>query len=130
MDKDEELRQWFSHADADLFLAEHGLSLYPIPDEPICCLCQQSAEKYLKAFLFLNDIEPPKIHQLLPLLEMCSEIVSDFDELERKCRFLAKFAVIPRYPNELQITKDDSKVAVKFAKEIKEYVLNKVKDNK
>jgi hypothetical protein len=34
-------------------------------DEIICFHCQQSAEKYLKAFLFSNDIEPDKTHNLV-----------------------------------------------------------------
>jgi len=33
---------------------------------------------------------------------------------------------MPRYPNELQITDDDVRVAIKFAKDIKTFVENKV----
>ena len=122
MDRDEELRQWFSHANNDLRLAEHGLSLHPSPDEPICCLSQQAAEKFLKAFLFLNRLEPPKVHDLLLILEICEKISPEFSGLSRKCFFLTKFAVVPRYPNELQITHDDAKLAVKYAKGIKAFV--------
>jgi len=122
MDRNEELKQWFSHANTDLRLAEHGLSLHPAPVEPICCLSQQSAEKFLKAFLFLNSIEPPRIHDLPPLLELCEKIQPKFCELSKKCFFLTKFAVAPRYPNELQITDDDAKIAIKYAKEIKTFV--------
>jgi HEPN domain-containing protein len=124
MDRNEELKQWFLHANSDLRLAEHGLSLYPTPDEPICCLSQQSAEKILKAFLFLNRIEPPKIHDLPLLLEMCEKILPQFSQLSKKCIFLTKFAVAPRYPNQLQITQDDAKIAIKYAKEIVEFVEN------
>ena len=122
MDREEELRQWFSHANDDLRFAEHGLSLYPTPDEPMCCLSQQAAEKFLKAFLFLNYIEPPKTHDLPPLLEICEKIEPKFSELTKKCFFLTKFAVAPRYPNELQITPEDAKIAIKYAKEIKIFV--------
>ena len=34
------------------------------------------------------------------------------------------FGVIPKYPNELQITEDDAKAAIHFAEEIKEFVVN------
>ena len=60
------------------------------------------------------------------LIRLCSEISSDFRELERKCVYLTRFAVMPRYPNELQITDDDVRVAIKFAKDIKTFVENKV----
>ena len=130
MDKEEELRQWFSHANNDLRFAEHGLSLYPTPDEPICCLCQQSAEKYFKAFLFFNDIEPPRTHDLPALLEMCEKILPEFGELAKKCVFLTKFAVAPRYPNELQLTEEDAKVSIKYAKDIEKFVLSKIEGTK
>ena len=126
MDKAEELRQWLSHANNDLRFAEHGLSLYPIPEEPICCLSQQSAEKYFKAFLFSHDIEPPRTHDLPQLLAMCEKISSGFDPFLKKCVFLTKFAVAPRYPNELQITEEDAKVSIKYAKEIQEFILTKL----
>jgi len=127
MDREEELQQWFSHAKNDLRFAEHGLSLYPTPDEPICCLSQQSAEKYLKAFLFFNHIEPPKTHDLPTLLGMCEKISPEFNVFLRKCVFLTRFAVAPRYPNELEITEHDAKIAIKYAKEIEKFVLEKVK---
>ena len=122
MDREEELRQWFSHANDDFRFAVHGLSLHPTPDEPMCCLSQQSAEKFLKAFLFFRYVEPPKIHDLRVLLQMCENIEPEFSQLSKKCFFLTKFAVAPRYPNELQITQDDARVAIKYAKEIKEFV--------
>ncbi|MCL1946000.1 MAG: HEPN domain-containing protein [Chitinivibrionia bacterium] len=122
MDRKEELQQWLLHANNDFRLAQHGLSLRPMPDEPICCLSQQAAEKFLKAFLFLNNIEPPKTHDLPLILEMCEKISPNFSELSKKCFFLTKFAVAPRYPNELQITEEDAKLATKYAKEIKEFV--------
>jgi len=127
MDREEELRQWFSHANNDLILAQHGLSLRPTPDEPISCLSQQAAEKYLKAFLFFNHIEPPKTHDLPTLLEMCVKISPEFTDLSKKCFFLNRFAVAPRYPNELQITGEDARICVKYAKEIEKFVLEKVK---
>jgi hypothetical protein len=38
--------------------------------------------------------------------------------------------VIPKYPNQMQILDDDVKLSIRFTEEIKEFVLNKVKDNK
>ena len=36
------------------------------------------------------------------------------------------FAVMPKYPNDLQITENDAKTAIRFAEEIKEFVLSKI----
>jgi len=57
----------------DLDSAEYLLNMHPIPIEIICYLCQQSAEKYLKGYLVLHDINPPKIHDLNQLRKLCSD---------------------------------------------------------
>jgi phage FluMu protein Com len=44
-----------------------------------------------------------------------------------KCAFLNQYGVMPKYPNDLQINDDDVKSAIKFAKDIKEFVLLKLK---
>ena len=38
------------------------------------------------------------------------------------------FGTMPRYPNELQITEEDAKTAIRFAEEIKEFVVNIIKN--
>jgi HEPN domain-containing protein len=47
-------------------------------DQPIadtaCFHCQQCAEKYLKGFLSQHQIEFPRQHSLIPLLELSSQI--------------------------------------------------------
>ena len=99
---------------------------HPTPDEIICFHCQQSSEKYLKGFLFLHDIEPPKIHNLIELLKMCEKINSNFSILLPQLDVLLDYAVIPRYPNELKITNDDMKVAINYAKIVQEFVLKAI----
>ena len=127
MDRNEELRQWISHAKENLDIAKYlAVNYHPTPDEFICNQCQQSVEKYLKAFLFFNNVEPPKIHNLLDLLTMCSNIQADFSKYVKQCGFLTEFAVMPRYPNELQICDDDVKSAIRFAEDIKNFVLSKL----
>ena len=124
-DKNEELRQWLSLAKQNLDVAKHLVSnMHPIPVETICNQCQQSAEKYLKGYLFFNDIEPPKIHNLPALSAMCAKINPGFMKFTKQCRFLNNFGVLPKYPNQLQITEEDAKTAIRFAEEIKEFVVN------
>ena len=125
MDRIEELRQWFAIAEEDLGVAKHLAATYhPTPVEKICNLCQQSVEKDLKGYLFINQVEFPKTHDLTILLGMCANINHDFVKFRRQCIYLTDFGVMPKYPNELQINEDDTKTAIRFAEEIKEFVLS------
>ena len=96
---------------------------HPTPDEIICFHCQQSAEKYLKAFMFLHDIEPEKTHDLEMLLDICQEYNENFSLLLSKVTVLKRYAVTPRYPNELEITNEDMKTAIQYAKDVQAFVL-------
>ncbi|MCL2722760.1 MAG: HEPN domain-containing protein [Treponema sp.] len=128
MDRAEELNQWLKLPADNLRTAEYiAENMHPVPLEIVCNLCQQAAEKYLKCFLFFNNVDFPKIHDLPVLLNDCIGISKDFADLIKKCGFLTQYAVMPRYPNDLQITDDDVKNAIKFANDIKCFVLNKIK---
>ena len=124
MGSDDILQQWLNKGNDDLRSAEYLSTMHhPTPDEVICYLCQQSAEKYLKAFLFLNNIEPPKTHDLIELLEICVKCNNLFSTLLPKAQILTTYAVLPRYPNELGITSDDMKTAIRYAKDVQEFIL-------
>lgn len=123
MDKQEELRQWFKIADDNLDSAEFLFTnRHPSPDEIVCNLSQQASEKYLKGFLVEHDITPPKTHDLLLLMGQCEDIKTGFNTLAVKCTVLSRYGIIPRYPNELQITTEDAKTAVQYAKDIRDFV--------
>jgi len=125
MDKIEELQQWISIAKEDLDVAKFLAEKYhPKPVEKICNFCQQSTEKDLKGYLFINDVELQKTHDLSVLLGMCADINAEFVKFDKQCRYLTQFAIIPKYPHSLQITNDDAKAAIHFAEEIKEFVVN------
>ncbi|MDR1949122.1 MAG: HEPN domain-containing protein [Spirochaetaceae bacterium] len=118
-----ELAQWFSIADDDLKSAEYLATMqHPRPEGIICFHCQQSAEKYLKGYLFKNNMEPPKIHDLLKLLELCENVNSQFSTILQKCNNLNRYSVIPRYPDELEITPEDTKNAIQYARAIRVFV--------
>ena len=122
--KEEILQQWLDKGNEELKSAEYLSTMrHPTPDETICYLCQQSAEKYLKAYIFSNDIEPEKTHDLRELLKICEESTPSFSILLSKLQILNDYAVLPRYPNELGITNEDMKNAIVLAKSIQEFVL-------
>ena len=129
MENNDLLQQWLDKGNDDLRSAEYLSTMrHRTPDEIICFHCQQSAEKYIKGFLFLHDIEPPKTHDLNELLEMCVEINSNFSVLSPKMHILKTYAVAPRYPNDLGITDYDMKTAIEYAKSVQEFILNIIND--
>ena len=118
------LKQWLDRGEEELRSAEYLSTMHhPTPDETICYLCQQSAEKYLKGFIFSHDIEPDKTHDLKDLLETCKIYNKDFSTLDSNAYILTRYAVLPRYPNELGITKEDMENAIANAKVIEGFVL-------
>ena len=128
MDRQKELRQWFFLSKQNLDVAKNSaITMHPMPVESICNNCQQSAEKDLKGFLFHNNVDFPKIHDLSELVAMCIEIDSEFIKFTKQCRYLNNFGVLPKYPNELQLTEEDANIAIRFAEEIKEYVVSIIK---
>ena len=123
MDKHNELQQW-------LMLANNGLNLaifssenmWPVPYEIICFHCQQAVEKYLKWFLVLNDIDPPRTHDLEELEKLCEAIAPQFSAIYEKCSVLSGFAVQSRYPSEIHLEKQDMDRALAYAKSIREFI--------
>ena len=130
MGKAEILQQWLNRGEEELRSAIHLSTMHhPTPDETICYLCQQSAEKYLKAYIFSHDIEPEKTHELEILLETCKMHNENFYSLLSKAIFLSKYAIMPRYPNELGITSEDMKTAIQYAKDIQKVILDVLKED-
>jgi len=125
MDKKEELRQWFDLAKQNLGIAKFLDEKYhPTPVESICNNCQQSAEKDLKGYLFSKNVNFPFTHDLPELLAMCIDINPNFVKYAKQCAFLTRYGIAPKYPSDLQITEDDAKTAIRFAKEIEEFVID------
>ena len=113
---------WFCFADNDLDTAEIIVNHRPQHYEIICYHCQQSAEKYLKAYLIYKGItEPPKTHNLDMLCGMCITFDDCFHELKKACVILTPYGVQPRYPNEMLIEESHMKKALVYAKQIKDF---------
>jgi len=121
---------WTQKADNDILSAHYlAENMHPAPSEVVCFLCQQAAEKYLKAFLVYNDQEPPKTHDLTELTKLCFVFSADFSVLYPKCDFLIPFAVRTRYPGGSDPDDNDMKTALSFADEIINFVKAKISKN-
>ncbi|MDR1322561.1 MAG: HEPN domain-containing protein [Gracilibacteraceae bacterium] len=111
--------KWFEKATVDLRVAKRLLEdFYPKELEAACFHAQQSAEKALKAFLSYHNIEPPKTHDLIRLCQMCEDCDDSFHEFIGACGYLTPYAVIVRYPDEIEIVESQAQKAVKDAGDI------------
>jgi HEPN domain-containing protein len=90
----------------------------PFPDQ-IAFLCQQSAEKYLKALLEERAIVVEKTHELARLLSRLGSFYPSLQSLQRGLVFLTNFAVEPRYPGE-NTTGRQAAAALRWAARVRE----------
>ncbi len=116
-------QQWQRLAEQDLNSAGYLLNMRPVPLEIVCYLCQQSAEKYLKGYLVLYGLNPPKIHDLNELRKLCSKLSDTFKDIADQCSDLTAYGVQPRYPMELMLEEQDMRQALNGAKAIRDFVL-------
>jgi HEPN domain-containing protein len=127
MDRMLEVKEWFDIATGDIRAAEHLMTMHhPRPDNIICFLCQQSAEKQIKGFLIFKGIEFGKTHDLVALLELAKTNNADISVLLDKCAFLFQFAVEPRYPNRHEYTEEEVKTAIRYARDIQAFIKQQV----
>ena len=103
----EEVREWMSIADEDLYSAKFLNNAERKLYEVICYHCAQSAKKYLKGYLVFNDIIPQKTHNLVSLSECCIEIDNAFQGILEECDFLNQFDTDIRSPRRHEVTDGD-----------------------
>jgi len=100
---------------AELLLRQDDADFY---SAIICFHCQQSIEKYLKAFLTKNECHAPKTHDVSYLALLCS----DFDDFFKTCDLsdFRDYGVEIRYDDNIP-TFDEARKAVQVTKQ---FVLN------
>lgn len=120
------LERWLEKADDDLTLARRAVAGKKKIAWAACFHSQQSAEKYLKAFLVAHKIAPEKTHDLVRLVGQCSRIDAEFLFVESFGRHLLPFGVDVRYPDEMGLTLEHAKQAIHVAVEVKKFVLERL----
>jgi HEPN domain-containing protein len=119
-------KEWWNKAEDDLYSA--GLLLrageIPMPGNS-CFHSQQCAEKYLKGFLTEYEVDFPRTHQLMVLVELCTAIDPSFGEISRLARRLEGYAVSVRYPG-VAIGVDAAEKALQTASNIRDFVRSKL----
>jgi HEPN domain-containing protein len=115
-------RGWVAKADNDLLNADNNLAANEIPTDTVCFHCQQAAEKLLKGFLVSHDMEAPRTHDLLALLESVLPYSQDAERLRSEFALLMPFSVAVRYPQEFMPSIDDARDARNAAAVIREWL--------
>ncbi len=89
---------WLSRARSDLSLAAKGSGIQNVYLEDLCYHAQQAAEKALKALCVLANIEFPKTHSLVRLMDLLQGTGVEIPEQIKAADVLTHYAVETRYP--------------------------------
>lgn len=99
MSQNDLVKKWLEKANEDFGFSNSYLEDMEAGYHPqICFHFQQSAEKYLKAYIVANKLEFRKIHDLPALLKICEKHDKTLNCLFEACEFLTDFYVDTRYP--------------------------------
>ncbi len=123
-----QVEEWFKKARDDGLNVRSILTHRDGTPTAVCFLCQQMAEKYLKAFLVLRKNWFPRIHPLDKLVEISKGIEPSFVEIKDDAILLSSFYTPTRYPGDyVEFTWQDAEQAFEAAERIKNFVLLKTK---
>jgi HEPN domain-containing protein len=110
---------WLRHARSNLQLAERGKRLKGVLLEDLCFNAQQAAEKAFKAICIARNIDFPKTHSLVRLIDILEENGMSIPESIKAADILTQFAVQSRYPDWIEeITKEEYSEAIQLAAQV------------
>jgi HEPN domain-containing protein len=92
------VQEWLDKADEDFRFAESNLKGGSDFWAQISFHFQQSAEKYLKAYIIDKGLAFDKVHDLVHILRTCSAFEPAFDALKEDCILLNSAYIEARYP--------------------------------
>ncbi len=120
------LSEWIAKAEGDFATAQRELRARRDPNyDAVCFHSQQCAEKYLKAFLTVQKIDPPRIHNLIELLKLCAKRDGTFEMIRPALESLNVYAVVARYPRAFA-TKAEARDAANAMKQVREFTRGKI----
>ena len=118
--KTEFTREWVWKAESDFKTAGHLCQGGPDFAEGAAFHSQQSAEKYLKAFLVWHQIEFPKTHDIEALFRLAGKADDKIPEILREAVILTPYGVDYRYPGEYpQVGRSDAEKAFLLADRVR-----------
>ena len=96
------VKQWMLKAENDLLNVANNLQADQTPWDTVCFHCQQIVEKYFKAVLVVYKQEIPRSHDLEQLGNLVQRWMPGVVEQRNELRWLTTYAVISRYPVEVE----------------------------
>lgn len=116
--------QWLSKAHQDIAAARTLVNADPPLLYPACFHAQQSAEKFLKAFLTHHQIEFTKTHNIGALLNLASNADPELAARLGGASTLTPFGVELRYPGDApEPDAGEAREAVALAEKVRDEVL-------
>jgi len=114
--------EWIAKAEGDYATAGRELRARRRPNyDAVCFHAQQTAEKYLKAFLQENGADFPKTHSLIELLQLVLPLDVSFEWQRDLLIRLERYAVRYRYPGE-SADQDEARSAFKAAQAVRKFI--------
>ncbi len=118
--------EWIVKADDDYRSAEALLYVVDVPIVDTACFhSQQCAEKYVKAYLEEHEVDFPRNHNLMQLLDLCIQLDESFETIRRPLQSLEHYAVTVRYPG-LRVPLDLGNEAYETASGVRKFVRKKL----
>jgi len=95
------VREWILKAERDLASALRLLEGDPPFLDTAVYHCQQAAEKALKGFLASRDRPLRRVHDLVLLVDACTDLEASFAELAEAAEVLTPYGTAFRYPGDV-----------------------------
>ena len=123
------IKEWISKAHEDFEFARINLEEEKPFYAQICFHFQQAVEKYLKAYIIVNELEFRKIHDLPLLMKQCSSNDSSFTKFAESCEYLTTFYIETRYPVHwpIHLSKNEAEKAYDAAQKIRTFLKKKLR---
>jgi len=119
-------KEWVEKAENDYDAADLTLTGRETPIiDAVYFHAQQCAEKYLKAYLQEHFVRFERRYELIPLLELCLTVDTEFETLREALQSLEHYAVLIRYPG-LVVPAEMAEQAFESATNIREYMRGKL----
>jgi len=123
-DKAELVKGWLRKAQSDITAMDASLNAGAL--DAACFHAQQSAEKYLKAFLIQAGVDSPFTHNLAKLAELCAGVDASFRSLISVVESLTPYAVEMRYDSEFWPDEEVARDARSRALAVRDFVLRRL----
>ena len=121
------ISRWLRFAEEDLIISKEIFKAEHVIYRSVCFHCQQSVEKYLKAYQIKFDIQILKTHDIEALLNSLSIHDDNILKFLEPTEAFVDYAVRFRYPDDFEdITRQQAEKSIEIATEIEKYITEKI----